>query len=174
MPQPPQWGIWATSVTYSTAHGNAESLTHWARLRIKPTSLWMPVGFINHWAMTGTPWLKHFLISGIRSLTPISVHVLLGRDIFIPFPGRLFSSKNDLNQNKSNYIEQCSSLYRETRVRWIIPSSVENVSITFFSVISGEMNLSIFNLNLIRTVYFIWSYQNSSKHAQACYISVTS
>ena len=31
MPKPQQHGIWALSVTYTTAHGNAGSLTHWAR-----------------------------------------------------------------------------------------------------------------------------------------------
>ena len=47
-------GIQATSVIHTTAHGNAESLTHWARLGIEPTSSWMPVGFPNPWAMAGT------------------------------------------------------------------------------------------------------------------------
>ena len=33
-PTPQQHGIWAASATYSTAHGNARSLTHWARAGI--------------------------------------------------------------------------------------------------------------------------------------------
>ena len=32
-----QHRIWATSATYTTAHGSARSLTHWARPGIKPT-----------------------------------------------------------------------------------------------------------------------------------------
>ena len=44
-PQPQQCRIWSKSVTYTTAHGNARSLTHWGRPGIKPTSLWMLVEF---------------------------------------------------------------------------------------------------------------------------------
>ena len=47
----PQGRIQATSVTYTTAHGNFGSLTHWSRPRIKPTSSWILVRFIS----TG-PW----------------------------------------------------------------------------------------------------------------------
>ena len=32
---------------YTTAHGNAESLTHWARPGIEPTSSWVLVGFVT-------------------------------------------------------------------------------------------------------------------------------
>ena len=45
--QPQQCGIWATFVTYTTAHGNAGSLTHWARPGIEPISTWMLVKFIS-------------------------------------------------------------------------------------------------------------------------------
>ena len=38
MPQPPQRWIRPTSVTYTTAHGNAGPLTHWVRPGIEPTS----------------------------------------------------------------------------------------------------------------------------------------
>jgi len=54
-PQPQQCGIGATSTTYITAHGNAWSLTHWARPGIEPAASWFPGGFVNHWARTGTP-----------------------------------------------------------------------------------------------------------------------
>ena len=37
-PQPQQHQIWATSVIYATAWGNAESLTHWMRPGIEPSS----------------------------------------------------------------------------------------------------------------------------------------
>ena len=36
IPQPQRHGIWAVSVTYTTAHGNAGSLTYWVRPGIKP------------------------------------------------------------------------------------------------------------------------------------------
>ena len=39
--------IWAASATYTTAHGNARSLTHWARLGIEPVSSWILVRFIS-------------------------------------------------------------------------------------------------------------------------------
>ena len=46
MPQPQQSGIQAISVTYTTVHGNAWSLIHYARPGIKLTSSWILVGFI--------------------------------------------------------------------------------------------------------------------------------
>ena len=45
----------ATSVTYTTAHSNAASLTHWERPGIEPATSRFLVGFVNHWATTGTP-----------------------------------------------------------------------------------------------------------------------
>ena len=59
-PQPQQHGIRAASATYTTVHGNAGSLTHWAGPGIQPTSSWMLVAFINHWATMGTPPTKKF------------------------------------------------------------------------------------------------------------------
>ena len=49
--------IQAIYVTYTTAHGNTTSVTHWARPGIEPTSSWILVSFINRWAMKGTPAL---------------------------------------------------------------------------------------------------------------------
>ena len=46
LPRPQQLGIWATSVTYTTAHSNTESLTHWARPGIEPASSWLLARFI--------------------------------------------------------------------------------------------------------------------------------
>ena len=48
--------IWAASGTYTTAHGNTRSLTHWARTEIEPVSSWMPVRFVNCWATMGSPF----------------------------------------------------------------------------------------------------------------------
>ena len=40
-PQPQHHQIWTTSVTYTTAHDNAGSLTHWARPEVEPASSWI-------------------------------------------------------------------------------------------------------------------------------------
>ena len=52
----------AASVNYTTAHGNARSLTHWPRPGIKPPTSCFLVRFINHWATIGTPYLIMVLI----------------------------------------------------------------------------------------------------------------
>ena len=69
-PQPQQCEIWAVSAPYTTAHGNAGSLTHWARPGIKPVSSWVLVGFVTCWATTGTPRDFIFLILSWLSLVP--------------------------------------------------------------------------------------------------------
>ena len=59
-PQPQQRGIWAMSVTYTTAHGNARSLTHGWRPGSEPASSWILVRWINHWATMETPiWYQY-------------------------------------------------------------------------------------------------------------------
>ena len=55
MPEPQQRRIRASSATYTTAHGNAGSLTHWVRAGTEPATSWFLVGFVNHWATMGTP-----------------------------------------------------------------------------------------------------------------------
>ena len=45
MPQPRQ--IWAASVTYTTVHSNARSLTHWARPEMEPAVSWFLVRFVS-------------------------------------------------------------------------------------------------------------------------------
>ena len=52
MPEPQQHQIWAVSVTYTTVHGNAGSLTHWARPVIKPATSWFLIGFVS----AAPPW----------------------------------------------------------------------------------------------------------------------
>ena len=47
MPEPRQLRIWAASASYTTAHGNAGSLTHWIRTGIKPASSWILVRFVS-------------------------------------------------------------------------------------------------------------------------------
>ena len=47
MPQPYQCHFQATSVTYTTAHSSAGSLTHWVSPGIELTSSWILVGFVS-------------------------------------------------------------------------------------------------------------------------------
>ena len=47
IPQPQQWGFWALSATYTAAHSNTGSLTHWVRPGIKPAPSWILVGFVS-------------------------------------------------------------------------------------------------------------------------------
>ena len=46
-PQPQQHQIQASSLTYTKAHGNPGSLTHWARPGIEPVSSWILIGFVT-------------------------------------------------------------------------------------------------------------------------------
>ena len=50
--------------TYTTAHGNTSSLTHWARPGIKPISAWMPARFVTT-EPRQEPWA-----TGISALRP--------------------------------------------------------------------------------------------------------
>ena len=75
-PEPQHRGIQAESATYTTAHSNAGSLTHWARPGIKLATSWFLIGFVNHCTMTGTPTLLFIL--GILQLI-IFFKILLGQ-----------------------------------------------------------------------------------------------
>ena len=66
---PQQRRIWATSATHTTAHGNAGSLTHWARPGIEPASSWMPVRSISIASRQKLPFL--FIFCGPSMLFPI-------------------------------------------------------------------------------------------------------
>ena len=68
-PQPQQHRIWATSATYTTAHSNTGSLLHWARPGIEPQPSWIPVGFLTHWATTGTLPMFVFKLTKVFAFT---------------------------------------------------------------------------------------------------------
>ena len=70
MPQPQQHRIQARSVTYTTAHANARSLTHGARPGIEPVSTWRLV-----WLTTEPQWelLTHSFIHFF--VLPILTHL---------------------------------------------------------------------------------------------------
>ena len=60
-PQPKQHQIWGMPATYTTAYGNATSLTLWVSPRIKPESSWILIRFLNLWATVGNP--QNFFLS---------------------------------------------------------------------------------------------------------------
>ena len=55
-PEPQQLGIQTTSAAYTTAHGNARSLTHCTRPGIKPATSWFLVRFVS--TIHGQEFLK--------------------------------------------------------------------------------------------------------------------
>ena len=57
-----KWRIRAASATYTTAHGNTGSFTHWAGAGIKPATSWFLVGFVNCCATMGTPIICWFWV----------------------------------------------------------------------------------------------------------------
>ena len=64
-------GIWASSATYTTAHSNARSLTHWVRPGIKPASSWILVGFSSaelQWELFPPVYFK----SSLDYLSPLA------------------------------------------------------------------------------------------------------
>ena len=88
-PQTQQCWIRAASAAYTTAQGNAGSLTHWVRPEIDSATSWFLVGFVNHWAKMGR--LEFFRIQFKLSLSlPLSLAVWFLRYSWINFlPGLL-------------------------------------------------------------------------------------
>ena len=92
-PEPQQCGIQATSPTYTIAHSNAGSLTHWERPGIEPVYSRMLAGFTNHWVTEETlmahlksfffcyQFLSQLTISFLSAIT----EVLVSYDISIRF-----------------------------------------------------------------------------------------
>ena len=78
-------GIRAVSATYTTAHGNAGSLTHGARPGIEPETSWLPVRFVNHCATTGTPSLTILDSTYKEIIQCFPLYVWLFSFIIIPF-----------------------------------------------------------------------------------------
>ena len=66
IPQPQQHRIWVMSETYTTALGNARSLTPWGRPGIKPQSSWIPVHLLplSH---NRNSWLLNILSPLLRT-----------------------------------------------------------------------------------------------------------
>ena len=83
-------------MTYTTAHSNTRSLTHWARPGIEPTTSWFLVRFISvvpQWEL----WEYVFLTSRIqlvcgfwKNLNKSNSYTLRSGRETIPFSGRIF------------------------------------------------------------------------------------
>ena len=83
-----QLGIWAASMTSTTAHCSTRSLTCWTRPGVEPTSSWILVGFLSS-EPQGELWKIHILIKvkivltahdavtirGIREMRVWQVHI---------------------------------------------------------------------------------------------------
>ena len=93
----------ATAVTYTAAHSNTRSLTHWERPGIQPVSSWIPVGFV-----TAGSWRK----------LPI-YFISLSKNKFLPswFPPLYFSILLVYDSLSSIFIEFCYSF--PNFVSWI-------------------------------------------------------
>ena len=70
-PQPQQCQIWAASLTYTTAHSNVGSLSHWVRPGIEPASSWILAKFViaepqwepQKWPVFDNKWSSYLWIS---------------------------------------------------------------------------------------------------------------
>ena len=63
--------IRATSATYTTAHGDTRSSTHWARPGIEPASLWILVRFVS-----AEPQWELLLLSSYPELMTLNLQYL--------------------------------------------------------------------------------------------------
>ena len=69
-----QCQIWAVSVTYTIAHGNAGSVTHWVRSGIELATSWFLVRFVSavpEWELLGKYFKVCFSKLGICFIIPL-------------------------------------------------------------------------------------------------------
>ena len=155
MPQPWQRGTQASSVTYTTAHNNARSPTHWARPGIEPTFSRIPVGLVSAAPTTGTP--KHCFwplgLSLFFYLRPIEKAEAGAPLIFPAFFKGMFSSdsvvdvlcrvpsKGNLLFLESSFKPLEDSLPQQRRIYdW------DDVLSSWLSLDSGDTGLTIFRV----------------------------
>ena len=140
MPEPQQCGIRATSVTYTTAHGNARSLTHWARPWIEPATSWFLVRFVSHCTTAGTT--IHFSL--MRNCHCPEVDIYWLRDLAQSF----FTHEMNLHLCQENFPRWYSTWYFDVTetVSWIhknkfafILFSTYRASDTFIDCITGHL-----------------------------------
>ena len=70
--QPQPRRIWASSSTYTIAPSNAESLTHWARPGIEPSTSWLLVRFtsaVSQWELLPEIYINQVSLSKTKRST---------------------------------------------------------------------------------------------------------
>ena len=87
LPQPQQCEIQALSATYTSAHGNSRSLTHWARPGIEPTSSWILVGLfpLSHNRKSWCLVLLTFNTVGNSIIDYVRMHCIFFSEFFTDF-----------------------------------------------------------------------------------------
>ena len=93
--QPQQHRIRAATVSYTTAHNNSRSLTHWTRPWIEPANSWFLVGFVS-----AVPWWELCEI-----LFWLRLHELVYIN-YIFFKCSIMAKSKILTPNSSNDVEQ--------------------------------------------------------------------
>ena len=83
--------IWAVSVTYTTAHGNARSLTHWTRPGIEPETSWFLVGLFPL-RQNGNSWNSFYCAFKIKDFYSLYC-CSLKMQLKLVFPQNLFLSQ---------------------------------------------------------------------------------
>ena len=89
-PQPQQLGIQVVSVTYTTAQGNAGSLTHGARPGVEPASSWILLRFA-----TSEP---HWELPRLSLMFTSLMGLLQGAGLMTP-TGRMYSVSGNVNRS---------------------------------------------------------------------------
>ena len=117
--------IRAESSTHTTSHGNARSLTHWARPGIEPKSSWMLVRLVNHRATMGTPhaWFCDICTNHLESNGSMSYADL----IYVKYVGYFII----LTANTITSINSTTNLTRKICKCWEVTKAHSN----FFSSI---------------------------------------
>ena len=134
LPRPQQHQTWTMFGTYITAHGNAGSLTHWARQGIRPTSSWILAGFVTAEPQWNSElWIFH---------TTLPCY-----DICYEFSETQFC-----------FVQWLKEVWREGEsIRYFIPHSINLIHIlpvlTFLNImVSAKIKMSLFSRRLQSTI----------------------
>ena len=103
-PQPQQRWIQAASSTYTTAHGNTGSLTHWGRPGIEPATSWFLVGSVS--TMPRGELLK---LGQVKE-------TILGKTVAVQ------RQRNERGRGLRTVVEQLTHPLVETCLSWPYPS----------------------------------------------------
>ena len=96
MPQPQQHGLRTTSATYTAAHGNARSLTHWLRPGIEPASSQTLCRVLNLLSHNRNPCLSYYESQSERFESPWLSHSFLSL-LFKNLGRWVFSQPTDMS-----------------------------------------------------------------------------